>query len=118
MTTYPKAILTTIVAAIGAVVTVLGPGNMNLGDLGLQDWLTILGAIASSGAIVWWTQNGPWHTYIKTVMAFASAGLTSLIAAFADGTVTQGELLIALSAAIVGSGLVFQTSGSGDTPAP
>lgn len=107
---YGKAILTAIVSAIGAAVTVLGPGNMNLGDLGTNDWLRIILAVLGSAGLVWFAENGPWHTYIKTVLGAATAFVTSLLAAYSDGVVTQGELLVAISAAVVATGLVFQVS--------
>jgi hypothetical protein len=115
---YAKAILATIVATIGALVTALGPGSHNLGDLTTQTWLVAVGSILSSGALVWWTENGPWHPYIKTVLASAGAFVTSLITAFNDGVVTQGELLTAISAAIVATGLVMQAANTPAPPAP
>lgn len=114
---YAKAILATIVATLGALVTALGPGSHHLSDLTTQTWIVAVGAILSSGALVWWTQNGPWHEYIKAVLGTASAFVTSLITAFNDGVITQGELLTAISAAVVALSLVMQISNS-PAPAP
>jgi hypothetical protein len=105
---YAKAVLTVIVATAGALVTALGPGNMNLGDLTTQSWLVAIGTVLGSGGLVWFTENGPWHPYIKTVVAFLSAGVASLVVALNDGVISQGELLTAFSAAVVATGLVFQ----------
>jgi hypothetical protein len=105
---YAKAIIAMIVSAAGAAVTVLGPGNQNLGDLSLKQWLMIVAAVLASGGLVWLTQNGPWHPYIKSVVAFLSAGVASLIGALDDNVITQAEWLTAFSAAVVATGLVFQ----------
>lgn len=109
MNVYAKAIITLVVAVVGALVTALGPGNESLGDLSTQTWLVALGTVLGSSGLVWFCENGPWHQYIKTVVAFLSAGVPSLVAALDDGVITQGELLAAFSVAVVATGLVFQT---------
>jgi hypothetical protein len=107
-----KALLAIVVSFIGALSVALGAGNnAGIGDIDTVTWLGIVAATLGSGGLVWWTQNGPWHTYIKTLMAFLTAGVASLTAAFADNHVTQGELLIAFVAAITATGLVFQAPG-------
>jgi hypothetical protein len=112
-----KAIVTLVIAVVGALVTALGPGNESLADLSLQTWLVAAGTVLGSSGLVWFTQNGPWHPYIKTVVAFLSAGIPSLVAALDDGVVTQGELLTAFSVAVAATGLVFQTYGPAATTA-
>lgn len=113
---YTKAVMTIVVSTIGALVTALGPGNQSLGDLTTQTWILTIVSILGSGGIVWFCENGPWHTYIKTVVGFLSAGFTSLVAAFDDGVVTQGEMLTALGAAIVATGFVFQMANAARIP--
>lgn len=111
MNNMEKAIVAVVVAAIGAVVTALGPGNNDFGDITTQTWLVAIGAVLGSGALVYIVDNipGVFGGVAKAALAFGSAGVTSLIAAFNDGVITQGEWLTALSTAIVATGLVYQT---------
>lgn len=110
--TILKAVVTTVVSAIGALVVALGPGNNTLGALDATHWLVAAGTILGSGGIVWFCENGPWHPYIKTVVAFLSAGIASLVVALNDGVISQAEWLIAFSAAVAATGLVFQVKNS------
>ncbi len=61
-----------------------------------------------SGGIVWFTENGAAHAYIKTVVAFLSAGIASLVTALNDNVITQSEWLVAFIAAVTATGLVYQ----------
>ena len=108
--TYLKAFLAIVVSAAGALVVALGTGNTDVGDLDAKTWLIAALAVLGSGGVVWLTQNGPWHTYIKTVMAFLSAGIGSLVVALDDDRITQAEWLTAFSAAVVATGFVFQAT--------
>lgn len=105
-----KAVVAIVVSAAGALAVAIGPNGNSFSDLGTKDWLLVLATILGSGGLVWLTENGPWHTYIKTVIAFLSAGVASLVTALDDGVITQAEWLIAFSAAVVATGLVFQAS--------
>lgn len=107
---YLKAFLAVVVSAAGALVVALGTGNTDIGDLDTKTWLIAALAVLGSGGLVWLTENGPWHTYIKTVMAFLSAGVGSLVVALDDNVITQAEWLTAFSAAVVATGFVFQAS--------
>jgi hypothetical protein len=62
--------------------------------------------------LVWFAQNVPGVAggAIKTVVAFLSAGVASLVVALDDSVVTQAEWLTAFSAAAVATGLVYQAS--------
>lgn len=110
--TVAKAVIAIIVSLAGALVTALGPDNNNLGNLDATHWLVAIGAVLGSGGIVWFCQNGPWHEYIKTVVAFLSAGIASLVVALNDNVITQAEWLVAFSAAVTATGLVFQVSNT------
>jgi hypothetical protein len=114
--TAAKAVVAILVSAVGALVTALGPGNNSLSQLDTKTWLVAVGSVLASGGLVWFTQNGPWHPYIKTVIAFLSAGVASLVTALDDGVITQSEWLVAFSAAVVATGLVYQVS-NGAPPA-
>lgn len=110
--TAAKAALAILVSAVGAIVTALGTGSDTVGQLDATHWLVAAGAVLGSGGVVWFCENGPWHTYIKTVVAFLSAGIASLVIALNDQVITQAEWLTAFSAAVVATGLVFQVSNS------
>lgn len=118
MKTYTKALLAVVVSAAGALVTALGTSpQQSLGSLDTTHWLVAIGSVLGSGGVVWWVQNGPWHTYIKTVVAFLSAGIASLVVALNDNIITQAEWLTAFAAAVVATGLVYQAPGPPtDTP--
>ncbi len=112
---YAKAFLAILVSAGGALVVALGTGNTDVSNISTKSWLLAALAVLGSGGLVWLTENGPWHTYIKTVMAFLSAGIGSLVVALDDDVITQAEWITAISAAVVATGLVFQAP---NTPKP
>lgn len=109
---YKKAFATIIVSAVGALVAALGTGATDVGDLDAKSWLIAIGTVLGSGGIVWLTENGPWHQYIKAVMAFLSAGIASLVIALDDNFISQAEWLTAFSAAVVATGLVYQVKNA------
>lgn len=107
--TAAKAVVAIIVAAAGALVVALGTGNTDtIGSLDASHWLLAIAAVLGSGGIVYFAENGPWHPYIKTVVAFLSAGIASLVTALNDDVITQAEWLVAFSAAVAATGLVYQ----------
>lgn len=108
--TYLKAFLAVVVSAAGALVVALGTGNTDVSNLDAKSWLIAALAVLGSGGVVWLTENGPWHTYIKTVMAFLSAGIAALVVALDDNVINQAEWLTAFSAAVVATGLVYQAT--------
>lgn len=107
---YLKALVAVGVSALGALVVALGTGATDIGDIDAQSWLIAALAVLGSGGLVWLTENGPYHAYIKSVMAFLSAGIGSLVLALDDNVVSQAELLTAASAAIVATGFVYQAA--------
>lgn len=109
---YAKAIMAIIVSLAGALATALGTGNdMSLNSLSGAQWVGILAAVLGSGGIVWLCANLPGIAggVMKAAVAFLSAGCASLITALDDHHVTQAELLTAFIAAVVATGLVYQT---------
>lgn len=110
--TVAKALVTILVSAGGALVTALGPGANSISNLDGTHWLLAVGSVLGSGGVVWFCQNGPWHEYIKTVVAFLSAGIASLVVALNDNVITQAEWIIAFTAAVTATGLVFQVSNA------
>jgi hypothetical protein len=113
---YAKAIVWTVVAAVGALVVALGTSpQQSLGSLDAKTWLIAAASVLGSGGLVWFTQNGPWHPYIKTVLAFLSSGVASLVVALDDDVISQAEWLTAFSAAVVATGLVFQVKNAGSS---
>lgn len=110
---YAKAILATVIAIATALVTALGTSpQQNLGHLHGADWWKIIGAILASGAATWWAQNVPGIAggIIKAFLAAGGAFVTALLTAYADTIVTQGELIGAISAALVALAAVYQVS--------
>lgn len=111
--TYAKAFMATVIAIASALVTALGTSpQQNLGHLGTYDWLKIIGAILASGAVTWWATNVPGIAggIIKAFLAAGGAFVTSLITAYADSIITQGELIGAISAALIALTAVYQIS--------
>lgn len=113
--TVLKAVVAIVISAAGALVTALGPGANTLSSIDGTHWLLAVGAVLGSGGLVWFTENGPWHTYIKTVIAFLSAGIASLVTALQDNQITQSEWIVAFVAAVTATGLVFQVSNTRKT---
>lgn len=105
---YIKAILALVVAAVGSIVSVIGNGD--LGDLGAKEWIFAVLAVVGSAGWVWLCENVPgvFGGAIKTIGAFLTAGLGSLVFALDDNVISQGEWLTAFSIALVASGLVYQ----------
>lgn len=112
MKKYAKAILATVVSAIGAVVIALGTGTTDVGDISTKNWLIAALAVLGSGGLVWLSENGAAAPAIKSVMAFLSAGIGSLVLALNDDVITQAEWLTAISAAVVATGFVYQAANS------
>jgi hypothetical protein len=120
MDMYAKAVLATIIAVATALVTALGTSpQQSLSNFDTKDWLTIIGAILASGAIVWWTENVPGLAggIIKAVVASVGAFCTALITAYADNIVTQAELIGAVSAGLVALAAIYQVTNSARTTA-
>jgi hypothetical protein len=112
--TANKAVVNLVVATIGALTVALGTGNnSSIGNLSTTTWLVAIGSILGSTGVVWFCQNGPWHQYIKAVVAAGSAGIASLVVALNDHHISQAEGLVALSAAIVAGAAVFQVTNKG-----
>lgn len=105
---YLKAAVAVVVSAAGALVTALGTDGANLSNLSTQTWLIAAVAVLGSGGIVWYTQNGPDAPYIKAVVGFLSAGISSLVVGLDDHLLTQAEILTAFIAAVLATGVVFQ----------
>ena len=107
---YIKAILAVVVSAIGALVVALGTGNTDFGDISAKSWLIAALAVLGSGGLVWLTENGPAAPAIKAIMAFLTAGISSLVLALDDDVITRAEYLTAAAAAIVATGFVYQAA--------
>lgn len=117
---YGKAILATLISIGAAFATALGTSpQQNLSHLGPVDWLKIILAILASGGFTWWVENvvGVAGGIIKAFAAGAGALCTSLITAYADSVVTQGELIGAITAAAIAILGVYQVGATiGATP--
>lgn len=109
---YTKALLAIVISAVGALVTALGTGATDVGDLDAKSWLIAAATVLGSGGIVWLVENvkGVAGGAIKAVVAFLSAGVGSLVIALDDSVVSQAEWLTAFSAAVVATGFVYQAT--------
>jgi Na+/melibiose symporter-like transporter len=115
--TIAKALIAVVVSAVGALVTALGTSpQQSFSTLSTTQWLVAVGSVLGSGGVVWFVENGPAHAYIKTVVAFLSAGIASLVVALGDGVISQAEWLTAFGAAVVATGLVFQVANKPAAP--
>ncbi len=115
MSKYAKAVVATLVAVAGALVTALGTSpQQNLSHLDTRTWLMAVAAILASGALTWWAQNVPGVAggIIKAVIASGGAFVTALITAYADNVVTQAELIGAIGAGLVALAAVYQVKNS------
>lgn len=117
---YAKALVAVVVSAVGALIVALGPGNNTLDGLSTQSWLIAAATVLGSGALVYLVQNihGVAGAVAKAALAFLTAGVASLVVALDDAVVTQSEWLIAFSAAVVATGLVYQAPGPEPVPPP
>lgn len=116
---YAKEILAIIVSAVGAFVTALGTGSTNtFSSIDTKHWLIAGIAILSSGALVALVSNLPQVAgeVAKAIVAFLSAGFSSLVIALNDNMITQAEWLTAFGAAVIATGFVYQATGTSRTP--
>lgn len=108
MSLYLKAIAAVVIAAVGALVVALGTGNTDFGDISGKSWLIALATVLASGAVVWWTENGPAAPAIKAIVGFLSAGVGALVIALEDDVLTRAEQLTAFGVAVAALAAVFQ----------
>lgn len=111
---YVKALAAVVVSALGALTVALGTGVTDFDDIDTKSWLIAALAVLGSGGLVWLTENGPAAPAIKAVMAFLSAGISSLVLALDDDVISRAEQLTALAAAIVATGFVYQLTNKPD----
>lgn len=114
---YAKTLVALIIAAAGALLTALGPGNMNLGDLSTKSWIEAIIAVVGSAAAVHLVDNfvGVAGSVAKAVSAALTAGLGALLLAMADesaagANITQAEWLGVFITAVMATGFVYQTT--------
>jgi hypothetical protein len=115
---YAKALVGILVAFLGALVTAVTVGNLNLGDLTLHDWVEAVGAALGSGAAIWLVANipGVMGGVAKAVWTAATAGIASFLLATmgqsaGGAAVTQGEWLGLAIVVITATGFVYQEKG-------
>ena len=113
---YAKMILATVVAVVTALAAALGTNGQSLGDFTLQDWLTVLLSILGTGAVTAWATNVPGIAggIIKAVLATLGAFVTGVVTGYADGVLTQADLLVAISAAVVALAAVYEQPNVGE----
>lgn len=114
---YAKTTVALLIAAAGALVTALGPGDMSLGDLSTKSWIEAALAVIGSAAAVHLVDNfaGVAGSIAKAVAAAATAGLGALLLAMADesaagANITQSEWLGVFITAALATGFVYQTT--------
>lgn len=113
MNTPVKALIAIVVSAAGALATALGTGNdSSISHLDTKHWLLAILFVLGSGGVVYFCENTAEAPIIKTIVAFLTAGLASLVTALNDNHITQTEWLVAFVAAVTATGLVYQATGS------
>jgi hypothetical protein len=121
MSAYLKALMAVIVSLVGAVgLALTGIGSdAEIGDIDGKNWLVALISVLGSGGMVWLVQNIPGVAggVIKAVVALLTAGFASLVIALdpdENGVVriTQSEWLVAIGAAVVATGFVYQATNT------
>ena len=117
MSAYVKAFAAVVVSALGALVVALGTGATDFGDIDPQSWLVAAGAVLASGGLVWFAENGPAAPIIKAIIGGLTAAVATLTVALDDHVLTRAEQLTALSAFIVGLGIVYQLKNKPPSPA-
>lgn len=122
---YIKAGVALAVAIIAALISALGTGATDFGDIDTQTWLIAAGTVLASGALVAFVENVPGLAggIIKAFVGAAGAAVASLIPALDDKVLSRVEQLTALSAFVVGLSLVYQipnpeAEASEPAPAP
>jgi hypothetical protein len=112
-----KAAVAIFVSLAGAIITALGTSpEQSFDTLSTLQWLVAIVTVLGSGGVVWYVENAPAHRYIKTVVAFLSAGIASLVVALGDNVISQPEWLTAFVAAVVATGLVYQIPNTPKVP--
>ena len=110
-----KALAAIVISTVGAIIVALSGfgSDASIADLDWETWLIAILTILGSGGIVWYVENvkGVAGTVIKAVVGFLTAGIASLVVAIDDGLITQAEWLVALSAAALATGFVYQLPG-------
>ncbi|MFW6598108.1 hypothetical protein ACQBAU_16380 [Propionibacteriaceae bacterium Y2011] len=112
---YAKAIAGAVVAGLTAATTALADGTITL-----VEWMVIAGAFLAAAAAVWAVPTLPEgvarYGKIATSALIALAG--SLGTGLADGALSSQEIITAVIALLVGSGLVASVpNAAGDDPA-
>lgn len=112
-----KGLLALVVAFGTVLVTALGTSpQQNFSHLSWVDWLKVIVAFLATGAFTSWVSNIkavvngiPVVGVVKAVAAALGVFCTGIITAYADQIVTQGELIGAVTAAVVAGLAVYQT---------
>ena len=107
---YVKAGIALVLAILAALVSALGTGTTDFGDLDTQTWLIALGTVLASGALVAFVENIPGLAggIIKAVVAAFGAAIASLIPALDDRVLSTVEQVTAISAFVAALALVYQ----------
>ena len=117
---YIKALLALAVAVLAALVTALGAGNTDFGDIDTQTWLIALGTVLASGALVYLVENiqGVAGGIIKAVVAAFGAAVASLVTSLDDRVLSTVEQVTAISAFVVALSAVYQIPNAVPAPLP
>ena len=107
---YIKGLIALVLAILAALVTALGTGATDFGDIDTQTWLIAVGAVLASGALVAFVENVPGFAggIIKAIIGAFGAAIAALIPALDDNVLTTIEWVTALSAFVAALALVYQ----------
>lgn len=103
-------------AVLAALTTAL-TGATSFSNIDTQTWLIALGTVLASGALVAFVDNVPGVAggFIKALIGAGGAFIAALVPALDDRTISQLELVTAVSAFVAALALVYQIP---DPPQP
>lgn len=109
---YWKPIIA-LVASVGFAIAT-GVGNGELGDIDAAGWVWIAALVIGGPAATWFAENvlGVAGGIIKAFLAASGVALAALTTGYeTDGTLSQGELLLALAGFLSTLAVAYQVPG-------
>lgn len=111
---YGKAFSGAVVAGLGAYSTALGDGPAGLQHVTPAEWIAIVLSFLASFGVVWAIPQTPavFAKYGKLIFAGIAAAGSSLITGLLDGSLSQTEIITAIIAFSLASGLTGAVSNA------
>lgn len=109
---YWKPIIA-LIASVGFAIAT-GVGNGEIGDIDSQGWVYIIALVIGGPAATWFAENilGVAGGIIKAFLAASGVALAALTTGYeTDGTLSQGEILLALAGFLSTLAVAYQVPG-------